>query len=96
MKEIKPYCIFFAKNENLVKAMKFLLSKGLVFTNRDRIKSWEVIIDTYTDNSKWRWIYICHDKECMKVMNTSQHLYRLYYSTRISYKDFVKEVLPQL
>ena len=95
MKEIKPYVINFVKNENLQKAMHFLFSKGLVFTD-GRIRNTLEMRSKFFDFAEWHWIYICHDPECKRVMNTSKIVYRGYLVHRISFKEFVKEVLPQL
>jgi hypothetical protein len=49
--------------------MKFLFSKGFVFCverNRDINK----IKETFYDWNGWRYIWVGHNRECKKVMNT--------------------------
>jgi hypothetical protein len=84
----------------LVKRMEILFKAGLVFTN-DRHKTVKEMKENYSAWNRWTHIYVGHDEDCKRVMNTGNtNRESIGYNgskiTPVIFTKFVKEILPTL
>ena len=74
----------------------------MVFTS-DRIENFDSVKQHYTDFESWKYIFLCHNKDCQRVFNTSNiNNFTVYRKDKIvefisiAWDDFVRDVLPTL